>query len=227
MMIGREYSHVFPPKPATRAERRPPVLDCRDLSWTDRLQRHLASTCGRARSSASAASTARASASCCSRCSACCAAVRARSLIDGKPVAHHQPGRAKARRHRHGADPRGPQDRRADAADDGARQSLLRRARPHLAAAASSTAPPSAKLIDEMIKLLGIRTAGTDIPVGALSGGNQQKVVIAKWLMQQPAHHPAQRSDARHRRRHQAGDLPAAAPARRRRRGDPLLLDRL
>ena len=32
----------------------------------------------------------------------------------------------------------------------------------------------------------GIRTAGTDIPVGALSGGNQQKVVIAKWLMRQP-----------------------------------------
>ena len=37
-----------------------------------------------------------------------------------------------------------------------------------------------------MIKLLAIRTAGTDIPVGALSGGNQQKVVIAKWLMNQP-----------------------------------------
>ena len=83
------------------------------------------------------------------------------------------------------------------------------------------------KAIDEMIRLLGIRTAGIDIPVGALSGGNQQKVVIAKWLMRQPAHHPAQRSDARHRRRHQAGDVSAAAPARRRRRGDHLLLDRL
>ena len=43
-----------------------------------------------------------------------------------------------------------------------------------------------ARLIDEMIKLLGIRTAGIDIPVGSLSGGNQQKVVIAKWLMNQP-----------------------------------------
>jgi ribose transport system ATP-binding protein len=41
-------------------------------------------------------------------------------------------------------------------------------------------------LIDEMIGLLAIRTAGTDIPVGSLSGGNQQKVVIAKWLMAQP-----------------------------------------
>ena len=40
--------------------------------------------------------------------------------------------------------------------------------------------------IDEMIELLSIRSAGTDIPVGALSGGNQQKVVIAKWLMVEP-----------------------------------------
>src|SRR5262249_28575493 len=43
-----------------------------------------------------------------------------------------------------------------------------------------------AKLIDEMIRLLAIRTAGTDIAVGALSGGNQQKVVIAKWMMRKP-----------------------------------------
>jgi ribose transport system ATP-binding protein len=38
-------------------------------------------------------------------------------------------------------------------------------------------------LIDEMIELLAIRTDGTDVPVGSLSGGNQQKVVIAKWLI--------------------------------------------
>jgi ribose transport system ATP-binding protein len=42
------------------------------------------------------------------------------------------------------------------------------------------------RLIDEMVRLLAIRTAGIDIPVGALSGGNQQKVVIAKWLMRKP-----------------------------------------
>jgi ribose transport system ATP-binding protein len=37
-----------------------------------------------------------------------------------------------------------------------------------------------------MIKLLAIRTDGLDVPVGSLSGGNQQKVVIAKWLMVAP-----------------------------------------
>ena len=41
-------------------------------------------------------------------------------------------------------------------------------------------------LVGEMIDLLDIQTAGTDAPAGSLSGGNQQKVVIAKWLMAEP-----------------------------------------
>ena len=41
-------------------------------------------------------------------------------------------------------------------------------------------------LVDEMIRLIEIKTASPDLPVSALSGGNQQKVVIAKWLMTKP-----------------------------------------
>jgi ribose transport system ATP-binding protein len=40
--------------------------------------------------------------------------------------------------------------------------------------------------IDEVIKLLKIRSDGIDGPVASLSGGNQQKVVIGKWLMTKP-----------------------------------------
>ncbi len=36
------------------------------------------------------------------------------------------------------------------------------------------------------VELLGIRTAGIEAPVGALSGGNQQKVVLARWLATRP-----------------------------------------
>ena len=43
-----------------------------------------------------------------------------------------------------------------------------------------------AAAIDDMIKLLQIKSDGVDGPVAALSGGNQQKVVIGKWLMTKP-----------------------------------------
>lgn len=41
-------------------------------------------------------------------------------------------------------------------------------------------------LYDEMVRKIGIRTSGPKQKVKSLSGGNQQKVVIAKWLGIQP-----------------------------------------
>lgn len=40
--------------------------------------------------------------------------------------------------------------------------------------------------INEMIKALSIKVADAELPVSSLSGGNQQKIVIAKWLMNNP-----------------------------------------
>jgi ribose transport system ATP-binding protein len=40
--------------------------------------------------------------------------------------------------------------------------------------------------VDRIVRLLGVRTDGTDLPAGSLSGGNQQKLVIGKWLMMAP-----------------------------------------
>jgi ribose transport system ATP-binding protein len=40
--------------------------------------------------------------------------------------------------------------------------------------------------IDDAIRSLQIRSDGIEGPVSALSGGNQQKVVIGKWLMTKP-----------------------------------------
>ena len=39
---------------------------------------------------------------------------------------------------------------------------------------------------DEYIKLLEIKTASTDTPIKALSGGNQQKCILARWLLTDP-----------------------------------------
>src|SRR6185295_13249336 len=38
MMIGREYSHIFPPKPMTMPSPKPPVLETRGLGWGERLR---------------------------------------------------------------------------------------------------------------------------------------------------------------------------------------------
>ena len=42
------------------------------------------------------------------------------------------------------------------------------------------------KLADEYIKKLRVKTASRLSPVSSLSGGNQQKVVLAKWLLTEP-----------------------------------------
>jgi simple sugar transport system ATP-binding protein len=41
-------------------------------------------------------------------------------------------------------------------------------------------------LADDYIKRLGIKTASADTPIGQLSGGNQQKALLARWLATQP-----------------------------------------
>ena len=40
--------------------------------------------------------------------------------------------------------------------------------------------------IGEMIKTLSIKLSTPEAPVSSLSGGNQQKVVLAKWLLRKP-----------------------------------------
>ncbi|MBW8845968.1 MAG: sugar ABC transporter ATP-binding protein [Burkholderiales bacterium] len=42
-------------------------------------------------------------------------------------------------------------------------------------------------LADDYIKRLGIKTASADTPIGQLSGGNQQKALLARWLATEPA----------------------------------------
>ena len=39
---------------------------------------------------------------------------------------------------------------------------------------------------EEYIKLLEIKTASADTPIKSLSGGNQQKVILARWLLTHP-----------------------------------------
>jgi ribose transport system ATP-binding protein len=105
--------------------------------------------------------------------------------IDGKPMSISSPSRAKSDRVGMALI---PEDRKTEGLmlPMTVRENLSFAALDRVSKGGIIDRAAEERLIDDMIKLLGIKTAGTDIPVGALSGGNQQKVVIAKWLMIQP-----------------------------------------
>jgi galactofuranose transport system ATP-binding protein len=42
------------------------------------------------------------------------------------------------------------------------------------------------QLANDYVKWLGIKTASIETPIGSLSGGNQQKVLLARWLATEP-----------------------------------------
>ncbi|RWL55417.1 ATP-binding cassette domain-containing protein, partial [Mesorhizobium sp.] len=106
-------------------------------------------------------------------------------LIDGKPVSIASPTEAS-----HGRIGMAliPEDRKTEGLmlPMTVRENLSFAALDRLSKAGIIDRVAEQRLIDDMVGLLAIKTAGLDIPVGALSGGNQQKVVIAKWLMRQP-----------------------------------------
>jgi ribose transport system ATP-binding protein len=184
LMIGREYSHVYPPKPAPVPESTPPIVEIRNLSWNNRLndismavrpgevvglggldgqgQRELLlAMFGVLRSTTG------------------------QVLVDGKPVRLASPRDAA----------RGdvgmaliPEDRKTEGLmlPMSVRDNLSFAALNRLANGGIIDTARENSAIAEMIQLLAIKTAGTAVPAGSLSGGNQQKVVIAKWLMRQP-----------------------------------------
>ena len=184
LMIGREYSHIFPPKPSTVATTRPPVLESRRLSWTDRLRDiSLAVRAGEVVGLGGLDGQGQRE-----LLLALFGVLRGCSgelLVDGKRVRISSPAAAKSSKVGMALI---PEDRKTEGLmlPMTVRENLSFAALDRVSHGGVIDGAAEARLIDEMIKLLGIRTAGTDIPVGALSGGNQQKVVIAKWLMNQP-----------------------------------------
>jgi len=42
------------------------------------------------------------------------------------------------------------------------------------------------QLAEQYVKALGIKAASIETPIGSLSGGNQQKVLLARWLVTEP-----------------------------------------
>ena len=184
LMIGRDVEAQFPPKPARPA----PGAAARgqEACAGSPASRASTSPSAAARSSASAASTARARRSCSSRSSASCAASRARSASATARGVPASPAAAKSARIRTALV---PEDRKTEG---------LMLARPiadNLLAASCAAGlprplhrrgPRRRRRSTSALAKLRIKIGRPEDPVATLSGGNQQKVVIAKWLMVAP-----------------------------------------
>jgi len=184
MMIGREYKNVFPPKPARPAETAPRALECRDLGWTDRL-RDISFSVAKGEVVGLGGLDGQGQRNLLLALFGVLRGTTGTVLVDGAPIALTSPAAACS-----GAVGMAliPEDRKTEGLmlPMTVRENLSFAVLDLLSRSGVIDLDKEERLIEEMVQLLDIKTAGLDIPVGSLSGGNQQKVVIAKWLMRRP-----------------------------------------
>ncbi len=183
MMIGREYESVFPPLSETKPEGKP-ILKVADLGWQNLLNEisleirpgevvGLGGLDGQGQSQLLLALF------------GTLVGVTGTVEVDGEPVRLTNPQRAKS-----------PEVGMALIPEDRKNEGLMlpMTVRENLTFAAVDRVSRFGIIdteaeevaIGEVVDLLKIRSDGIDGPVGSLSGGNQQKVVIGKWLMTKP-----------------------------------------
>jgi ribose transport system ATP-binding protein len=81
-----------------------------------------------------------------------------------------------------------PEDRKAEGIipELSVRENIVAAALPRLSRAGFVSKKEQDELVERFMERLGIRASGPDQPVGELSGGNQQKVMLARWLCLEP-----------------------------------------
>jgi ribose transport system ATP-binding protein len=184
LMIGREYRHVFPPKPAPIPVERVPVLEVTGLSWSDRL-RDISFSVQAGEVVGLGGLDGQGQRELLLALFGVLRGVTGELRIDGNKVAVAGPGDAKAPQIGMALI---PEDRKTEGLmlPMSVRDNLSFAALQRISRAGMIDFAAERRLIAEMISLLAIRSSSNDEPVSALSGGNQQKVVIAKWLMVTP-----------------------------------------
>ncbi|BAN26838.1 sugar ABC transporter ATP-binding protein [Caballeronia insecticola] len=103
--------------------------------------------------------------------------------IDGVPVSFATPAQAI----RHGI-AFCPEERKADGivAELSLRENIALALQARLGARRCLTRAEQNALAERFVRALGIKAANLDMPIGLLSGGNQQKALIARWLATEP-----------------------------------------
>jgi ribose transport system ATP-binding protein len=184
LMIGREYHNVFPPKPPARPATQSPILETRNLGWAPRLNGvSLSVRAGEVVGLGGLDGQGQRE-----LLLALFGVLRGTSgevLVDGRPVSLNSPRQAKAAAVGMALI---PEDRKTEGLmlPMSVRDNLSFAALSRFSSGGLIRRQEERQAIAEMIRLLAIKTDGTAVPAGSLSGGNQQKVVIAKWLMLNP-----------------------------------------
>jgi len=184
LMIGREYSAAFPARPARAPSAAPPLLELRHLCWTHRLddislRLHAGEVIGLGGLDGQGQRE---------LLLALFGVLRGTTgevLIDGRPVAITGPGVAKRPEIGMALI---PEDRKTEGLmlPMSVRDNLSFAALGRLSRWGVVDAAAERDEVERIRRLLAIRSDGTELPAGSLSGGNQQKVVIGKWLMMAP-----------------------------------------
>jgi ribose transport system ATP-binding protein len=184
LMIGREYKHVFPDKPGRKVDARPPALQCRSLGWNDRL-RDISFSLHAGEIIGLGGLDGQGQRELLLALFGVLRGCRGDILIDGDKVRIESPVAAKSERIGLALI---PEDRKTEGLmlPMSVRDNLSVAAFDRFARFGVIDRRRQSALIDEMIRLIEVKTASPDLAVSALSGGNQQKVVIAKWLMNKP-----------------------------------------
>jgi ribose transport system ATP-binding protein len=184
LMIGRELTHVFPPKPPSRDGSGPPLLEVNGLCWSNRLRDisfharageivGLGGLDGQGQRELLLALF------------GVLRGVTGEIRVSGRAVSAASPYAAKSA-------PIGmaliPEDRKTEGLmlPMSVSENLSFAAHGRISRYGVVDRVREERLVQKMIDLLAIRAASPEIAAGSLSGGNQQKVVIAKWLMAEP-----------------------------------------
>jgi ribose transport system ATP-binding protein len=183
LMIGRELTQVFPPKPAAGPNRRP-MLDVAGLGWGERLK-DISFTVHEGEIVGLGGLDGQGQRELLLALFGVLRGVDGTIKVDGRKVTISGPSGAKAK----GIDMALiPEDRKTEGLmlPMSIAENLSMAALGGLASGPIIDRGRESAAVQAMVEKLRIKIGSVDDPVATLSGGNQQKVVIGKWLMTGP-----------------------------------------
>jgi ribose transport system ATP-binding protein len=180
LMIGREMRHVYPPKPV-RAAPPEPVLELRNLGWAPVL-RDISLSVGKGEIVGLGGLDGQGQRELLLALFGVLRGVTGEVRVAGAPTRIASPARAKSRRLGMALI---PEDRKTEGLmlPMSVGRNISMAALPMLTRGIVIDSSAEARKIAEMVEQMRIKVDRVDAPVATLSGGNQQKVVIAKWLL--------------------------------------------